>query len=77
MIVRALLLGLCVLAAAPAALGQYPSKPLRMLVGFPPGGANDIVAHIASQKLSDFRAFVNSELDKWAKVVKAAAIRSD
>ena len=26
---------------------------------------------------AEFRAFVNSELEKWAKVVKAAAIRSD
>ena len=35
------------------AMAQYPTKPLRMLVGFPPGGANDIVARIAAQKLSE------------------------
>jgi tripartite-type tricarboxylate transporter receptor subunit TctC len=31
----------------------YPSKSLRMLVGFAPGGANDILARIVSQKLSE------------------------
>lgn len=50
---RALIWAVCILSAAPAALAQYPSRPVRMLVGFPPGGANDIVARIASQKLSE------------------------
>jgi len=32
---------------------SFPSKPLRMVVGFPPGGPNDIVARVVSQKLGD------------------------
>jgi tripartite-type tricarboxylate transporter receptor subunit TctC len=31
----------------------FPAKPLRMLVGFSPGGPNDIIARIVSQKLAE------------------------
>jgi tripartite-type tricarboxylate transporter receptor subunit TctC len=31
----------------------YPAKPVRFLVGFPPGGANDIVTRLLAQKLSE------------------------
>ena len=52
----AALLCAALLCAAPlggARAQGYPSKPLRMLVGFPPGGANDLLARIVSQKLSE------------------------
>jgi len=42
-----------VLGAADSALAQtYPSRPIRMNVGFPPGGAADIVARLVGQGLS-------------------------
>jgi tripartite-type tricarboxylate transporter receptor subunit TctC len=47
---------LAVLAAciASAAFAQgYPSKPVKMVVGFSPGGGTDILARIVAQKLSD------------------------
>lgn len=42
------------LSGAPAALAQtFPSKPIKIIVGFAPGGAMDIVARALGQKISD------------------------
>lgn len=51
---RILLVAACALLAPLVALSQgYPSKPVRMIVGFPPGGSTDIMARLISPGLSE------------------------
>ncbi len=41
-------------AATAAAFGQaYPAKPIKIVVGFPPGGGNDLIARLVGAKLQD------------------------
>jgi tripartite-type tricarboxylate transporter receptor subunit TctC len=41
------------LCAAPAAFAQgYPSQPVKVIVGFPPGGTTDVIARHAAQELA-------------------------
>jgi tripartite-type tricarboxylate transporter receptor subunit TctC len=46
--------GLLLAWSACAAWGQaWPSKPIRMVVAFPPGGPTDIVSRVIAQRLSE------------------------
>jgi tripartite-type tricarboxylate transporter receptor subunit TctC len=47
-----LLAALCALAALQAPAQDYPVKPLRLIVPFPPGGGNDTIARLIGQRLS-------------------------
>lgn len=68
----------CVLAANAVntlAAETYPTRPVRMIVPFQPGGAADFVARIMQPKLSEELGqpvvIWKMESDRWAKVVKS------
>ena len=50
---RSLLVSLLAAFFAATATAQYPSRSIRLLVPFPPGGGPDIVGRILAPKLSD------------------------
>jgi tripartite-type tricarboxylate transporter receptor subunit TctC len=51
MIIRAAFL-LAALVAFQASAQTYPNRPIKLLVGFPPGGSADVVARVAADELS-------------------------
>jgi len=51
-----LLAAVALLGAAQLAVAQapYPAKPIRFILGSPPGGTNDIVARVLAPKLTEY-----------------------
>ena len=54
MLKRLMLVAACAFYAGGTMAQAYPTKPVRMIVGFPPGGGTDVVARVISQKLSEW-----------------------
>src|SRR5262249_21748683 len=50
---RTLLIGLIFLCPALAAAQDFPNKAIRMIVPFPPGGPNDIIARVVAQRMAE------------------------
>jgi tripartite-type tricarboxylate transporter receptor subunit TctC len=52
-IVAALVSCIAVFAGPCGAQTDYPSRPVRVIVGFPPGGPTDVIARIIAQKVAE------------------------
>lgn len=48
----AVLMGLLALAPVPAS-AQYPTRPIKLINGFPPGGPTEIIGRLVAQKISE------------------------
>jgi tripartite-type tricarboxylate transporter receptor subunit TctC len=49
-----IVMGLSAIASAPGAQAlDYPTRPVRFVVGYPPGGSTDILARLVGQRLSE------------------------
>jgi tripartite-type tricarboxylate transporter receptor subunit TctC len=52
-ILAALVTTLSLLLPASVAAQDFPNKPIRLIVPFPPGGPNDIIARVIGQRMSE------------------------
>ncbi|MGC1972476.1 MAG: tripartite tricarboxylate transporter substrate-binding protein, partial [Pseudolabrys sp.] len=50
---RLLLVGVTLLCPALAAAQDFPNKAVRLIVPFPSGGPNDIIARVVAQRMAE------------------------
>lgn len=70
-------LALSLLTAPAIGMADWPEKPVRILVSFPPGGASDLVARLLAEKLSSSlgQQFVVENKPGAAGTVAATALK--
>ena len=74
---RRLLVAAIAAAALPAHALDFPSKPLTLLVPFPPGGSTDMVARVLADCATPtsperFGELMKAEVARWAPIVKVS-----
>jgi tripartite-type tricarboxylate transporter receptor subunit TctC len=68
------------LAAICASAQDYPSRPVKIIVSFPAGGASDIVARVFAERLSDLwkqQVIVENRIGGGGSIGTEAAFRAD
>ena len=50
---RLLLLLFAAFATGPGASQEYPTKPIRMIIPFPPGGGSDVAGRVVAAALTE------------------------
>jgi tripartite-type tricarboxylate transporter receptor subunit TctC len=71
---------LAALLCASSAFAQYPTRPLRIIVAFPPGGGTDIVARLIAPRLGEIWAqpvVVENRAGASGTIGTEAAARAD
>jgi len=48
----ALVAAAILVASAPLSAQQYPTKPVKIIVAFAPGGGNDLIARVMAKRLT-------------------------
>src|SRR5947209_12483798 len=48
-----LIIAIGIVLAAPAGAQEFPDRPIKLIVPFPAGGPNDIIARIVGQRMSE------------------------
>src|SRR5580700_11475680 len=67
------------ICTTPSSAAGYPDRPVRWLIGFPPGGPVDVVARIMSQALSEHfgqQFVVENRAGSGGNIAAAAAVSS-
>jgi len=54
---------------------DYPSRPIRMVVGFPPGGGKSPADGTISRSPEEFAALVRADTARYAKIVKDIGLK--
>ena len=72
-------LAVAAITTTPAMAQTYPARPIRILVGFAPGGTADVVARIIATRLPDLlgqQVFIENKAGAGGTLAHAAAAQS-